>query len=148
MARFCTSCGSQMDDSAGFCPKCGKAAGAAAADGVAPVQTVAPVGAGLNENLAGALAYVTIIPAIIFLVITPYSTNRFIRFHAFQSIFLGIAWFVVDAILGFTIFLWMLIHLVNLILFVVAVIAAVKAYGGEKWKLPIIGDFAEKQANS
>ncbi|HUN89419.1 MAG TPA: zinc-ribbon domain-containing protein [Terriglobales bacterium] len=148
MARFCTSCGSPLDDGAVFCGKCGKSMAGAAAGGGAASTAIAPVEAGLNQNMAGALAYVTIIPAIVFLVVAPYNTNRFIRFHAFQSLFIGITWLVIDAVLGFTVFLWMLIHLVNLLLFVVAVIAAVKAYGGQQWKVPIIGDIAEKQANS
>ena len=44
---------------------------------------------GLSDNAAGALAYVTIIPAIIFLIVAPYNTNSYIRFHSWQSIFLG-----------------------------------------------------------
>ena len=42
---------------------------------------------GLSDNAAGALAYVTIIPAIIFLVMEPYNKNRFIRFHSWQCLF-------------------------------------------------------------
>ncbi len=82
MARFCTSCGSAMDDGAGFCPKCGKAvAGAAAGSGAAPAPAMAPAAGGLTDNVAGMLAYITIIPAILFLVMEPYNRNRFIRFH-------------------------------------------------------------------
>ena len=40
-----------------------------------------PAQSGLSDNAAGALAYVTIIPAIIFLVVEPYNKNSFIRFH-------------------------------------------------------------------
>ncbi len=46
---------------------------------------------GLSDNAAGAIAYITIIPAIIFLIVEPYNKNSFVRFHAWQSIFLGIA---------------------------------------------------------
>ena len=46
---------------------------------------------GLSDNAAGALAYITIIPAIIFLLVEPYNKNSFVRFHAWQCIFLGIA---------------------------------------------------------
>jgi uncharacterized membrane protein len=108
---------------------------------------------GLDQNVAGLLAYVTFIPAIIFLVVEPYSRNKFIRFHAFQSIFFNVAWFV----------LWMVVNIlvwvpgVNLAMFLVVpvlaiaglilwVVLLIKAYGGSKWKLPIIGDLAEKQA--
>ena len=50
--------------------------------------------AGLADNVAGALAYVTIIPAIVFLVLEPFNKKRFVRFHAFQCIFFAIAWIV------------------------------------------------------
>ena len=40
---------------------------------------------GLSDNAAGALAYVTIIPAIVFLLVEPYNKNSFVRFHAWQS---------------------------------------------------------------
>ena len=43
---------------------------------------------GLTDNAAGAIAYITFIPAIIFLAIPPYNTSPFVRFHAWQSIFL------------------------------------------------------------
>ncbi len=48
-----------------------------------------PAQSGLSDNAAGALAYVTIIPAIIFLIVEPYNKNSYIRFHAWQSHLLG-----------------------------------------------------------
>ena len=65
---------------------------------------------GLADNVAGLLAYLTIIPAIIFLVIEPFNKNRFVRFHAFQCLFLaatGIA-IIIFMILGFIPFLGLL----------------------------------------
>jgi hypothetical protein len=63
---FCNMCGAQIADGTTTCPACsGRAA-------VAPAVT-AP---GLADNVAGMLAYVTIIPAIIFLVLEPYNTIR------------------------------------------------------------------------
>ena len=58
------------------------------------------VSSGLSDNAAGALAYVTIIPAIIFLLLEPYNKKQFVRFHAWQCIFLFIACIVVEIILG------------------------------------------------
>src|ERR1700685_2550697 len=58
---------------------------------------------GISENGAGALSYLTIIPAIIFLIMPPYNKSPYVRFHAWQCIFLTIAWialFVVLAIVG------------------------------------------------
>lgn len=156
MAKFCTNCGASMDDAAGFCSKCGKvAAGAPSSPGVPPAgggyvpPASGPSTAGLTDNVAGMLAYVTIIPAIIFLVTPPYNRNRFVRFHSFQCIFLVIAWVVLHIAIGLLPFihfmLWSLLGLVGLILWIVLLL---KAYQGEMFKLPVVGDLAEKQANA
>jgi uncharacterized membrane protein len=103
---------------------------------------------GLSDNAAGALAYVTIIPAIIFLIVEPYNKNSYIRFHSWQSIFLGIAAFAISfiniiPILGQIIFL-----IGMLVLFVAWLIVLLKALKGERYKLPFIGNLAEKQAGA
>jgi uncharacterized membrane protein len=151
MARFCSNCGTQLPENMNNCPGCGKPAGAPAGTGAAPsVQA-----GGLTDNVAGMLAYVTIIPAILFLVLEPYNRSRFIRFHAFQSIFLYVAWMVLWVALSFvgalpvlgwaTVLLWPLLGLGGLILWILLLM---KAYGGQMWKLPVVGDLAEKQANA
>ncbi len=144
MAQFCASCGAQMADNAAACPACGKAATAAGGGGgSAPAAS-----GGLADNVAGALAYVTIIPAIIFLVMEPYNRNKFIRFHAFQCLFLAgvgvvLTLFNVIPLLGQIVYL-----LGSLGLLIAWIICVVKAFGNEKFKLPVIGDMAEKQANA
>lgn len=152
MARFCSACGSEIADNAAFCAKCGKSTGTAApaptaagpATGAVPASAPA---AGLQDNVAGMLSYF-LIPAIIFLVMEPYNRNRFIRFHAFQGIFYSIAWFVAGVIAGFLPILnLLLIPLVGLAFLIGWVILAVKAFQGQKFKLPVIGELAEKQAN-
>ena len=140
---FCPTCGTQLADGAS-CPKC---AGGAVQGGVVASD------AGLTDNVAGALAYVTIIPAIIFLVLEPFNKKRFVRFHSFQSIFYCVAWIAINIALGIvgrlpflgwaTLFLW---PVVSLALFVILIILALKAYQGQMFKLPVIGDIAEQQA--
>jgi uncharacterized membrane protein len=104
---------------------------------------------GLSDNAAGALAYVTFIPAIIFLIVEPYNKNSYIKFHSWQSIFLGIAGFAVNIILTLIpIIGWILIPFVGLAFLVIWIIVLLKALKGERFKLPFIGDLAEKQANS
>src|SRR3954467_4563543 len=56
---------------------------------------------GLSDNAAGGLAYITVIPAIIFLILEPYNRSSFVRFHAWQCIFLTIGCVVVDVALSF-----------------------------------------------
>jgi uncharacterized membrane protein len=135
MARFCESCGKDMPDDAAFCPYCGKATGA----GQAEQSTVLP------SNLAGALAYLWIV-AIIFLLIEPYNKDKFVRFHSFQALFLGLASIAGNIVLTvFPVLGSALVPLWSLLIVVLAVVAAVKAYQNQTWRIPVIGDFAEKQ---
>jgi uncharacterized membrane protein len=111
-----------------------------------PIQ---PAQSGLSDNAAGALAYVTFIPAIIFLIVEPYNKNSYIRFHAWQSIFLGIAAFAVHIVLMMIPILgWILIPFVGLAFLVIWIIVLIKALNGQRFKLPFLGDLAEKQANA
>jgi uncharacterized membrane protein len=161
---FCASCGTQMADNAAFCPSCGKAAGQVSGAGASapPPPTPAPPAsygstgapsAPMEENIAGMLAYFTIIPAIIFLLIEPYNRNRFVRFHSFQCLFTAAALVVLHICLSFVSYalplmmfpIWGLLGLAELALWVLLVI---KAYQHQLFKLPIVGDFAEKQANA
>ncbi len=149
---FCSSCGAELAGNAAFCPKCGKSTGVASAAGAtgpgsagaAPAS--AATAAGLQDNVAGLLCYF-LIPAIIFLVMEPYNRNKFIRFHAFQSIIYEIAWIIVCAVIGMlpivNLLLW---PLANLAFFIGWIICLIKAFQGQMFKLPVIGPIAEKQA--
>ena len=104
---------------------------------------------GLSDNSAGALAYVTVIPAIVFLLVEPYSKNSYIRFHSWQSIFLGIAAFAIQIVLSIIpVIGWILIPFVLLGFLVLWIIVILKALKGERFKLPFIGNLAEKQAGA
>lgn len=114
-------------------------------------QPVSPQSAqsGLSDTAAGALAYVTIIPAIIFLVVEPYNKNSFVRFHSWQSIFLGIAALAVDLVLtAIPVVGWIILPFVGLGFLVVWIIVLLKALKGERYQLPLIGKFAAQQAGN
>jgi len=103
-------------------------------------------GEGLSDNAAGALAYVTIIPAIIFLVVAPYNQKPFIKFHAFQCLGLAVIGFVLGFINIIPI-LGQIIFLVGMLaLLVLWVICILKASQGSAFKLPVIGNFAAQQS--
>jgi uncharacterized membrane protein len=143
---FCSGCGSEISAGSTFCSKCGRPATQAVGAGSAAVPVEA---SGMPDNLAGMLAYVTFIPAIIFLVMAPYNRSSFIRFHSFQCIFFTVALFVIHLVLRFIpVIGWIVSLLVSLVALVLWILLLVKAYQGQRFKLPLIGDLAEKQANA
>jgi uncharacterized membrane protein len=106
-----------------------------------------PSAGGLSENTAGAIAYLTFIPAVLFLILDPYKKSHFIRFHSFQCILLTLASIVVHLVLGFIpVFGWALSGFVSLAFFILWLVALLKASRGEWFKLPVIGDLAFQQS--
>jgi len=113
----------------------------------------------MASNVAGLLTYILgFITGIIFLVIEPYKNDKFVRFHAFQSIFFNVAlvvfWIaftILTSILGF-VSLGILAAVMGLvgILISLAILAywiflMYKAYNNELYRIPFIGDLAAKQ---
>jgi uncharacterized membrane protein len=169
---FCQTCGASLPDGSPACTACGASQGVAASSvapgaipgampGSMPVAApVAATGAGLTPNVAGALAYlVGLITGVLFLVIDPFKTDRFVRFHAFQSIFFNVAWiafWIAWTIVGFMLSaishgLFFIIQLpVNLLVmvggFCLWAYLMYSAYQGKTFQLPIIGPLAAKQA--
>ena len=173
---FCQTCGASLPDGSPACTACGASQGVAAPSAVPgaipgsmpgaipgsmPVAApVAAAGAGLTPNVAGALTYlVGLITGILFLVIDPFKTDRFVRFHAFQSIFFNIAWiafWIAWTIVGLILSaishgLFFIIQLpVNLLVmvggFCLWAYLMYSAYQGKTVQLPIIGPLAAKQA--
>lgn len=96
---------------------------------------------GLPRNTTAALAYVLgwLSGLVIFLM---EKEDKFVRFHALQSvIFFGLVTLVTMVpVIG-----WMLSPLVMLAALVAWVVCLVKAYQGEKFMLPVVGEFVEKQ---
>lgn len=116
---------------------------------------------GIDFNGAGPLCYILwpVAPAF-FLLIGPYNRNRFVRFHAFQGVYLWLAGIaVVIALRIVTSFLGLVpvlgwvasgfIWIAFVITFLILVIMLVyKAYNGEWYIAPVIGNFARQQAES
>lgn len=152
---FCANCGAQVEGA--FCAKCGSPAAAPAGSGAAPQPVAAPqhvatqpIGAApMADNVASALCYLLgLVTGIIFLIVPPYSQNRNVRFHAFQSIFLHVGgifvWIVVTVLLQI-LHLWMLLPLVGLAFFLLWIFMLLKTWQGQKVVLPVVGDLAQKQ---
>ncbi|MHB8109255.1 MAG: DUF4870 domain-containing protein [Syntrophorhabdaceae bacterium] len=100
---------------------------------------------GLQQNVAGLLTYLAgFITGIVFIIIE--KENRFVRFHAMQSIFVFGFLFVVQIVLSFIpVLRWFLPPIISILGFILWIILMIKAYKGEMYKLPFFGDLAEKQ---
>jgi uncharacterized membrane protein len=148
----CTKCGANVADNAAFCPSCGATVGATSPSG----PTVSSQ-SGLAENVAGLLCYVLgwVTGLIFFLT----DKRPFVRFHAAQSIVVFGALMILRIIIGMMfvtsglagigtgfsvgIMLSGLLSIVGLILWILLM---VKAYQGERYRLPIAAEFADKLA--
>ena len=159
---FCANCGAALSEGAGFCATCGKQIGGApqaAPSGPRVETTSGPAGTtGLASNAAAALSYLLgLITGIVFLVLEPYKRDRFVRFHAMQSILFcaaaivfSIAWSIVWRILfsisGSLIFIDVPLRLViSLGLFLFWLFVMYQAYSQREYRIPIIGAIAAKQ---
>jgi uncharacterized membrane protein len=168
---FCSQCGAQVDGR--FCAKCGAPSPGATGPGPAPSDApghspqapppspspATPLSLpGLDNNAAAALCYLALVlTGVLFLFLEPYNRNKTIRFHAFQSIFVWVGIMVVSigvnlvfgTILGgpHTYWLMDLIWTVfGLGILVLWLSLMYRAYNGERWVAPVVGQFAERFA--
>ncbi|MCR4440759.1 MAG: zinc-ribbon domain-containing protein [Peptococcaceae bacterium] len=142
---YCPKCGRGLEDTAKFCPNCGTPAAPGASQ-------AASASTGLPENLAGLFCYILgWLTGLVFFLI---DRRSFVRFHAMQSIItfgcVTILNILISAlsVIGF----WSLFHLLNNIIMLIAMVAWVlcmlKAYQGQRYKLPFFGDLAERYAGT
>jgi uncharacterized membrane protein len=112
-----------------------------------PIKAPEPnkTSSGMQQNVAGLLCYLAWwITGIIFLIIE--KDNKFVRFHAWQSIFTFAAVTIIQIILGFIpIIGWIIGIFVWIGSIILWAICMMKAYRGETFKLPITGKLAENQ---
>ena len=150
MTIVCTQCGAQISEESSSCSGCGQQ--------IVGQPAVHGATRGIPDNIFGALAYVTFIPAIVFLFVEPFNKSRFIRFHALQSLLLALALGVVGialkigfAVLGLVPVVGRLIMTLVLLIvtpgcFILWIVLVIKALQRQPFKLPVIGDWAERQA--
>jgi len=131
-----------------FCPGCGRSVNAPGALSAADTR----------DALLGGLAYVTVIPAILFLAVPALKSSRFVRFHSWQSVFFGIAsavtvfliklLFTILSLLPVVGFLlaWLSVGVAFIGIVVTWVALAAKAVQGQSYELPVIGRKAAQLA--
>jgi uncharacterized membrane protein len=156
-----------VPDQGAFCPHCGSTTGreAESTAAVGPAGEVDGSDEGsagydpevqlpIPENIAAIIAYITILPAVVFLYLEPFKRNLFVRFHAFQHLFLFVAglafgtaaailWAVLQLIPFMRVLVFPFTGLIGLAWFFLWLLLLVKAYHHEVFKLPVIGDLAE-----
>lgn len=156
---FCKKCGTEVSEDAAFCGSCGTPISSGTQGVPPPVHAPQEAGGSITPNVAALLAYVLgFVTGIIFLVLDPYKNDRFVRFHAFQSIFFSAAltvfWILWSgffwSIFARVGFMWPILSIVSTIVslgaFVIWIFLMYKAYNNERFMIPIIGEFAAKQA--
>jgi uncharacterized membrane protein/ribosomal protein L40E len=133
----CAKCGTKNAEGTKYCQSCGS---------MLDTSKVAGSTTSLEPNVAGLLCYVLgWITGLVFILIE--KENKFVRFHAMQSIVVFGAWNVLAIILWWIPFVgWILGTVLSLLGLVLWIILMVKAYQGERFKLPIAGDIAEKNS--
>ncbi len=131
---FCSKCGLENPDESQFCRKCGTP--------ISPEERMlAQMSINLHPNVAGVLCYALWwISGLIILNVE--KNNKFVRFHAIQSIVVFVPVHLAMVLLNF--FFLPLGGLFSLAAFALWVLLMIKAYNSEMFKLPIAGDIAEK----
>jgi uncharacterized membrane protein len=156
---FCSACGAQVDQAA-FCQKCGapqnvSAAGSAITPGISPAAPAASEG--LSQNTAATLSYALgWITGLIFLLV---DKRPYVKFHAAQAlvVFGGLhiiqtvfAMIFVGSIFTGSFHIFgsglILLHILDLIIFILWIFLMIKAHQGERFKVPVAADLAESLA--
>jgi uncharacterized membrane protein len=144
---FCTNCGNRVDPSASFCANCGTAQPHAARQAQDLLH-------GISSRTASILCYIPVfgvIPSIVFLASQKFRHNQRVRFDAFQSVYLFVAWLIVSSagpffLLGFP-FHHNFSSLLETLLTVCWIFLLIKASHSEQVHLPILGDLAARSTS-
>jgi uncharacterized membrane protein len=142
---FCPKCGTENAESSKFCQKCGSM--------ILPEPAKSTdTDTGLEPNLAGLLSY-ALGPITGLIMILLEKRNGFARFHAMQSIvtfgpaiLLLVAFSILSRLHYVGVLFEVLCWLVAVPAVILWIVLMVKAYQGERYKLPIAGDIAEKNS--
>ncbi|MGA3077607.1 MAG: zinc-ribbon domain-containing protein [Bryobacteraceae bacterium] len=143
---FCSQCGSQVDAADVFCAKCGARQPNAAPRPADPFSSITPRTASILCYIPG-LGW---IGSIIVLASERFRGNRVVRFHAFQGLYLFVAYLIEDWVLKpmFTVIPHMHLNgIVDVVLLGMSIFMIVKASRDEAFALPIIGELAEKSVS-
>ncbi|MGE5645340.1 MAG: DUF4870 domain-containing protein [Acidobacteriota bacterium] len=141
---YCSQCGNQVQTTDAYCARCGSRQPAAA-----PARDFA---SGVSPRTASILCYVPWIGwlvAIVVLASSSFRNNRAVRFHAFQGLYLFVAWLIVQWVFKPFSFVMPGPHfpiagILQMALLVLSVFMMIKASQGELYSLPVLGELADR----
>lgn len=141
---YCSQCGNQVGEADAYCGRCGSR------QPTAPPAPSSDFLSSLSPRTASVLCYIPLIgwiAAIVVLAAERFRDNRNVRFHAFQGIYIFVAWLIVDHVLGpmfgFVRY-FPLAGLFRAAILGLWIFMIVKASQEEAYSLPIIGELAER----
>jgi uncharacterized membrane protein len=146
---ICPHCSAEMPEISAFCPGCGHSVQGSDDRTVAFERA-----ANARDALLGALAYIALLPAVLFLTLPSLKASRFVRFHSWQSVFFAIVTVMLAGLmrglfallslfagLGF-LFATLTVGLVLLAVVLLWLVLVIKAVQGESYELPWLGRIA------
>lgn len=153
---YCTNCGTQVLASDRFCRSCGAKQPAAGASEQSPpgggTPAAVPGGPALSPRAASTLCYIPWlgwIAALYVLASEQFRTLRQVRFHAYQGLYLFVAWLLVDWAIG----PWFHMmpgpaipvdSILQILILIVWIMMLIKTSKGQRYSLPILGELAER----
>ena len=148
---FCSQCGKPVADTDVFCAVCGSRQPVAP-----PPPTPVSFGDRISPNTAALLCYIPMlgwIASIVVLAADRFREDRTVRFHAFQGLYLFVAWLLVDQVMRpmFGLMARNSFHiggLLELALFATSIFMIIKVRQQENYSLPIIGELAQKSTEN
>jgi uncharacterized membrane protein len=146
---ICPHCSAEMPEISMFCPGCGRSV--QGSDDAAPASERA---ANARDALLGAVSYIALLPAVLFLALPSLKASRFVRFHSWQSVFFSISTVILAGLMrglfalfsvfpgvGF-LFATLTVGLVFLAVIFLWLVLVIKAVQGEGYELPWLGRIA------
>jgi uncharacterized membrane protein len=153
---FCVQCGNKVGDADRFCALCGAvqhgAAGPRTGSASDPISNISS----RNASLICYIPYVGWIAAIVVLASERFRRDANVRFHAFQGLYLFVAWLIVDWVVspilsigaGFGVpFHHLGASILQLLIFIAWIVMLIKVSHEEHYRLPILGDLAERSVS-
>lgn len=147
---YCCHCGKEARAGDRYCGSCGAPQAAAGGGSSEILSSVSPRAAAL-------MCYIPVvgwIPAIVVLAAQRFRDNRFVRFHAFQGLYLFVAWLLVDWVIGPLLHLpgmssriFPMSAILKAVIFFTWIFMIVKTSQEETFKLPVLGELAERSVS-